>query len=69
MFALYDEGACAYVCKGGYVFRGEKYKVMGDQENAKKYKTKQAAENDKTRMIESQYVNIDYKTIAVEVEE
>lgn len=69
MFALYDEDACAYVCKGGYVFCGEKYKVMGDPENAKKYKTKQAAENDKTRMIESQYVNIDYKTIAVEVEE
>lgn len=32
-----------YICKGSYVVQGEKYKVIGSIEEARKFKTEDAA--------------------------
>lgn len=60
MYRLYVPNG-GYVCKGSYVVQGEKYKVLGTVEDAKTYKSEDAAQNDRNRMIDAGYANIDYK--------
>ena len=48
-----------YVCKGSFIVHGEPYKVIGELKDARKFKTREAANNALDRMI-NRYANIDY---------
>lgn len=48
-----------YICKGSYVVQGEKYKVIGSIEEARKFKTEDAAQREAERLNNSyKYENI-----------
>lgn len=60
MYRLYVPNG-GYVCKGSYVFRGDKYKILGEAENAKTYKTEASAQKDLEKLMGT-HINIDHKT-------
>lgn len=52
-------GSTGYVCKGSFIIHGEPYKTVGNIEDAREFKTFEAAYNALERMAE-RYANIDY---------
>lgn len=56
-----------YVCKGSYVYQGEPFKVIGDLENARLFKSKQSAEKELDRIM-GRFSNIDNSCYVVEVD-
>lgn len=56
----------AYVCKGSYIHQGEVFKVIGDFENARLFKSKESAERELDRML-GRFSNIDNSCYVVEV--
>lgn len=57
-----------YVCKGSYVYQGEPFKVIGDLENARLFKSKESAERELDRML-GRFSNIDNSCYVVEVDD
>lgn len=60
--------ATTYVCKGSYVYEGEKYKVIDSLDHAKEFKTKESAEKELDRL-RSRFINIDDECVVMEVED
>ena len=64
-YAIKADGT-AYVCKGSYVYQGEVFKVIGDFENARLFKSKESAERELERML-GRFSNIDNSCYVIEV--
>ena len=57
-----------YICKGSYVVQGEKYKVIGSIEEARKFKTEDAAQREAERLNNSyKYENISDDCVVVKI--
>ena len=58
-----------YICKGSYVVQGAKYKVIGGIEEARKFKTEDAAQREAKRLNNSyKYENISDDCAVVKIE-
>ena len=58
-----------YICKWSYVVQGEKYKVIGSIEEARKFKTEDAAQREAERLNNSyKYENISDDCVVVKIE-
>lgn len=47
-----------YVCPGSFIVQGEPYKVIGNLQNARRFKSKEAAEKELQRL-KLKYCNMD----------
>lgn len=56
-----------YVCKGSFIVQGERFKVLGNKESARRFKTEAAAINELKRM-RGKYGNITNASIVVFVD-
>lgn len=64
-YAIKADGG-TYVCKGSYVYQGEWFKVIGDLENARLFKSKKSAEKELDRLID-RFSNIDSTCRVIEL--
>lgn len=58
-----------YICKGSYIVNGSRFKVVGDKEEARKFKTENAAQKEASRLNNCRkYENILNDCVAVRIE-
>ena len=57
-------GKTDFVCSGSYIFQGERYQVIGNRAEAKKFKKQQSAINYAEKLIETRANVMNYEIIA-----
>ena len=61
-------GCASYVCKGSYVFQGERYKTVGRLQDARLFSSRESAEKELSRL-QGKYQNIDSESYVLEIGE